>query len=209
MDDVLWPAQPDGLKEAWISYYRECEQIAAQLLRSFASILALTEDHFEPFISDHMSAMRALNYPAQSEGNVPPEGSMRCSAHSDYGTFTLLRQDGVGGLQLDISGQNEWVDVISDHNDFIVNLGNTMKLWTNDRFKSTRHRVVNPRTESEAQRRQSIAFFHNLNGDARIETFPSCKEEDGTSKYEPILFNDFLNDLHRGSQTNFVEEEKE
>ena len=114
--------------------------------------------------------------------------------------------DGVGGLQLDVSGENEWVDVISDHYDFIVNLGNTMKLWTNDRFKSTRHRVVNPRTESEARRRQSIAFFHNLNGDALIETIPSCREEDGTSKYEPILFIDFLNFLHHGSQTNYDEE---
>jgi len=202
LDAVRWPAEPLGLKESWTSYYRECEQIAAQLLRSFASILNLTAGHFEPFISDHMSAIRALNYPPQSEGTEPPEGSMRCSAHSDYGTFTLLRQDGVGGLQLDVSGHDEWVDVISDHYDFIVNLGNTMKLWTNDRFKSTRHRVVNPRTAKERERRQSIAFFHNLNGDALIETIPSCTAEDGTSKYQPILFRDFLNSLHRGSQTN-------
>jgi len=202
-DAVLWPAEPLGLRESWTSYYRECEQIAAQLLRSFASILNLTAGHFEPFISDHMSAIRALNYPPQREGVAPPEGSMRCSAHSDYGTFTLLRQDGVGGLQLDVSGHGEWVDVISDHYDFIVNLGNTMKLWTNDRFKSTRHRVVNPRSAKERQRRQSIAFFHNLNGDALIETFPSCTAEDGTSKYAPIRFIEFLNSLHHGSQTNY------
>lgn len=206
MDGVKWPAQPDGLKESWTAYYRECELIAAQLLRSFASILSLEEDHFVAFISDHMSALRALNYPAQPEGAEPPEGSMRCSAHSDYGTFTLLRQDGVGGLQLDVSGNDEWADVISDHYDFIVNLGNTMKLWTNDRFKSTRHRVVNPRNEHEAQRRQSIAFFHNLNGDALIETFPSCRDRGGGSKYEPILFLDFLNSLHHGSQTNYEAE---
>ena len=128
---------------------------------------------------------------------------MMMTAHSDYGTFTLLRQDGVGGLQLDIDGNDNWMDIISDQYDFIVNLGNTMKLWTNDRFKSTRHRVVNPRNLKEKQRRQSIAFFHNLNGNAKIETIPSCKYKNGTSKYPSIIFKDFLNYLHHGSQTNY------
>ena len=192
------------MKETWIAYYRECEIIAAQLLKSFANILDLDCEYFEKFIDDHMSAMRALNYPKQEINDSEiPLGSLRCSAHSDYGTFTLLRQDGVGGLQLDIDGNNNWMDVISDQYDFIVNLGNTMKLWTNDRFKSTRHRVVNPRNENEAKRRQSIAFFHNLNGNAKIETFPSCKHENGTTKYKPILFLDLLKDLHHGSQTNY------
>ena len=197
------------MKETWIAYYRECEKIASQLLNSFAIILELDDPlYFEQFIDDHMSAMRALNYPQQID-NQPPEGSLRCSAHSDYGTFTLLRQDGVGGLQLDIDGNDHWVDVISDEYDFIVNLGNTMKLWTNDRFRSTRHRVVNPRNLREAQRRQSIAFFHNLNANAKIETLPSCRYENGTSKYEPIMFKDFLDSLHHGSQTNYdINDEK-
>merc|ERR1712228_140054 len=199
LNDVLWPQHPIKMKNSWISYYRECELIAAELLKSFASILELKEDFFEPFIDDHMSAIRANSYPEQNENNRPQEGSFRCSAHSDYGTFTLLRQDGVGGLQLDIGSNDNWVDVVADHYDFIVNLGNAMKLWTNDRFKSTRHRVVNPRNENEAQRRQSIAFFHNLNGDAMIETIDSCKDENGKSKYEPIMFLDFLR-----AQTNYV-----
>lgn len=191
------------MKEAWIAYYRECEKIASQLLKSFATILELDSPlYFEQFIDDHMSAMRALNYPQQID-NEPPEGSLRCSPHSDYGTFTLLRQDGVGGLQLDQNGNESWVDVISDHYDFIVNLGNTMKLWTNDKFKSTRHRVVNPRNLKEKQRRQSIAFFHNLNGNALIETIPSCKDNNNSTKYDPIYFKDFLDSLHHGSQTNY------
>eukprot|EP00487_Bulimina_marginata_P005932 TRINITY_DN24738_c0_g1_i1.p1 TRINITY_DN24738_c0_g1~~TRINITY_DN24738_c0_g1_i1.p1 ORF type:complete len:100 (+),score=6.89 TRINITY_DN24738_c0_g1_i1:38-301(+) len=78
-----------------------------------------------------------------------------------------------------------------------------MKIWSNDRFKSTRHRVVNPRNDQEAQRRQSIAFFHNLNGNARIETFESCKYQNGSSNYEPVMFQDLLNKLHHGSQTNY------
>eukprot|EP00483_Globobulimina_turgida_P006242 UN06252 len=121
--------------------------------------------------------------------------SWRCSSHSDYGTFTLLRQDGVGGLQVEVSTA-EWMDVSSDEYDFIVNLGNTMKQWTNDRFKSTRHRVVVPRNEYEAQRRQSIAFFHNPNGNATIQTLKSCLNASGAaSNYEPIKFLDLLTQL--------------
>jgi isopenicillin N synthase-like dioxygenase len=150
--------------------------------------------------------MRALNYPPQSEAQPPPKGSLRCSAHSDYGTLTLLRQDGVGGLQLDVDGRGTWADVVSDEYDFIVNIGNTLKLWTNDKFKSTRHRVVNGRNDRERGRRQSIAFFHNPNGDAKIETIASCRDEEGGSRYQPVVFRDFLNELHHGSQTNYERE---
>eukprot|EP01083_Nonionella_stella_P262446 892425_1 len=92
------------------------------------------ENYFDSYINDHMSAIRALNYPSiELEEAMKDDNSWRCSAHSDYGTFTLLRQDGVGGLQVEVN-KNKWMDVVSDQYDFIVNLGNTMKQWTNDRF---------------------------------------------------------------------------
>eukprot|EP01084_Bolivina_argentea_P063715 116271_1 len=184
LQDVRWPTEPAGMKDAWVKYYRGCEGIARQLLKSMAIILKLDEDYFESFIDDHMAAIRALNYPSLDTDELSDENTWRCSAHSDYGTFTLLRQDAVGGLQVELN-EDEWVDVISDRYDFIVNLGNTMKQWTNDRFKSTRHRVVKPRDAEEAARRQSIAFFHNPNGNAMIQTLPTCASSDGTSNYEP------------------------
>eukprot|EP01083_Nonionella_stella_P023790 65792_1 len=198
LKDVRWPPKPVEMKDVWVKYYRACEQIARQLLKSMAIALELEDPHyFDAFINDHMSAIRALNYPAIDLEEALSEkyvNTWRCSAHSDYGTFTLLRQDGVGGLQVEIN-EHEWVDVTSDKYDFIVNLGNTMKQWTNDRFKSTRHRVVKPRNVHETARRQSIAFFHNPNGNALIQTLPSCTFSNGTVKYEPILFLDLLTQL--------------
>ena len=110
-----------------------------------------------------------------------------------YGALTLLIQDHVGGLQIDL-GNNTWIDIISDHYDFVVNLGDLMKIWTNNRFKSTRHRVINPRNKKESQRRQSIAFFYHLNANALVETIPSCLIN-GTSNYEPIIFSDLWTKL--------------
>eukprot|EP01084_Bolivina_argentea_P090653 163314_1 len=203
LNNVLWPKEPLRLKDSYIIYYRECELIASQLLKSFANILELDDiDYFEQFLDDHMSALRTLNYPSQNveNNNNNNNNSFRCSAHTDYGTFTLLRQDCVGGLQVELN--NEWVDVMSDSYDFIVNLGDLMKRWTNDRFKSTRHRVVNPRNEDEAKRRQSIAFFHNLNANALVETIPSCLDQNGKSKYEIILFEEFLRSKHDPTVTS-------
>ena len=144
---VKWPKYPKNLSNSWTNYYRECENLASNLLSSMANVLDLPKNWFEDKIYDHMSALRALNYPTQSNNNNINEiSSLRCSPHSDYGTLTLLRQDGVGGLQ--VEGKNgEWLDIISDYYDFIVNLGDLMERWTNKKFKSTRHRVVNPKGE--------------------------------------------------------------
>jgi isopenicillin N synthase-like dioxygenase len=66
--------------------------------------------------------------------------------------------------------------------------------------------MVNGRNDRERRRRQSIAFFHNPNGDAKIETIASCRDEEGGSRYQPVVFRDFLNELHHGSQTNYERE---
>ncbi|ETO28587.1 2OG-Fe(II) oxygenase family protein [Reticulomyxa filosa] len=98
--------------------------------------------------------------------------------------------------------QGAWKDVISDHYDFVVNVGDLMQRWTNDRFKSTRHRVVNSPTFDKYNRRQSMAFFGNPNANAVISTFDSCLQN-GKSKYEPITFLQFLQSKHHSTQTHY------
>ena len=162
--NVRWPEYPLNLNTSWIKYYRECEKLAASLLSSMANVLELPFDFFEDKIDDHMAALRALNYPVLELGDRHnnEERSLRCSPHSDYGALTLLRQDGVGGLQ--VEGKNgEWLDVISDHYDFIVNLGDLMARWTNDRFKSTRHRVVNPKESTKVELYNIWFHSHKVN----------------------------------------------
>lgn len=186
--NVLWPQLPTNFKAALTNYYRQLEILAAGLLESIAITLKLTQDFFKNKINDHMSALRLVNYPALNESLVTAT-ALRCSPHSDYGTLTLLKQNDIGGLQ--VNKNQKWYNVISDYNDFIMNLGDLMQRWTNDKFRSTRHRVVN-----KSARRQSIAFFHNLNANAIVETIPSCLT-DGTTAYPPIKFSDYLYSKHR------------
>ena len=173
-----WPAALPQLKIAWERYFREMSALAERLLRLMADGLQLPTHHFDPLITRHTSAMRALNYPPR--GEVLP-GQFGASAHTDYGTLTILLTDPTqGGLQ--VEGHDcRWHGVQPAHGALVVNLGDAMARWTNDRWRSTMHRVQVP-----AGRRQSIAFFHNANWDALIECLPTCLEGGEQPKYGPI-----------------------
>lgn len=172
-----WPEALPTLQPAWEKYFREMTDLAARLLRLMAVGLGLPENHFDPMIDRHTSAMRALNYPAIDHD----PGRLGASAHTDYGTLTILLADPVvGGLQLE-GNDGAWHDVDAVPRSFVVNLGDAMARWTNDRWRSTMHRVQVP-----TARRQSIAFFHNANWDAVIECLPTCLPPNEFPKYAPI-----------------------
>jgi isopenicillin N synthase-like dioxygenase len=175
----VWPVGTvPSLQPAWETYFRSLSDLAARLLRLMAIGLQLPAHHFDPMINRHTSAMRALNYPPHTD--VAP-GQLGASAHTDYGTLTILLADPVqGGLQV-TDDDGHWHDVAATPGSFVVNLGDAMARWTNDRWRSTMHRVLVPQG-----RRQSIAFFHNANWDASIECLPTCLDGGERPKYEPI-----------------------
>lgn len=198
-DPARWPKEPENMGAVVTKYYREMEKIVANLLRAVAKLLDVDPDFFEDKIDDHISAIRLLNYPHQEQ--IPEAGVTRCSPHTDYGTFTVLRQDAVGGLQVEkehMSG--EWIDVKTNFYDFSVNIGDLMRRWTNNRFRSTRHQVANfPSPGAASNRRQTLVFFHNLNPDALVKTIASCVK-DGKSLYKPIKFLDYIESKHHATQ---------
>lgn len=174
----LWPTTLPDFRPAWEVYFREMSHLAARLLAIMAVGLDLPSDHFAPLIDRHTSAMRALNYPVPAA--VSPD-QLGAGAHTDYGTLTILLADPVqGGLQVQ-DGDGAWQPVDPLPGAFVVNLGDAMARWTNDRWRSTLHRVVVP-----TARRQSIAFFHNANWDALIECLPTCQSLDDPPRYGPI-----------------------
>lgn len=188
---TIWPAEPEGFKLAWLAYYAAMEDLAARIMRVFAVALDLPENHFDPMIDSPISALRALNYP---HTDTPPQpGQLRAGAHTDYGSLTvLLPQPGSGGLQI-FAPDVTWRDVPSVDGAFIVNIGDLMARWTNDRWVSTLHRVVNPPLSgSGSTRRQSLAFFHQPNWDQEITCIPSCLAEGERPKYEPVRSGPYL-----------------
>ena len=185
--DTIWPSAPAGFKPAWQNYYQAMEDLASRIMVLFAAALDLKDDYFASFIDHPISALRALNYPEQRV--APQTGQLRAGAHSDYGSLTiLLPQAGSKGLQIERPDKS-WMDVPPVPGAFIINIGDLMARWTNDRWVSTVHRVANPTNPEEARaRRQSFAFFHQPNWFAEIVSLIPGE----APKYEPVLSGPYL-----------------
>ena len=163
----LWPDGLPAFKAAWLGYYHAMESLGTNIMALLAVALKLDEDYFVRFHSHHISALRGINYPASKHG------TQRAGAHSDYGTVTILKADPeVGGLEVQ-TPDGEWLRAPQTSDGFIVNIGDLMAHWTNNRWVSTLHRVVAP-NGGPVPRRQSIAYFMNPNYDAKIQTLPNC-----------------------------------
>ena len=187
----LWPALPVELRGALISYFNALTVLGTQVLRLFAAALELPHDFFERFHAHPMCALRCINYPASVEPLLP--GQKGAGEHSDYGSITILKSDpDVPGLEIRLpSGRWAKAPLVKDA--FIVNIGDMMARWTNGRWVSTLHRVIQPGpTKSGARRRQSAAFFHNTSFDAKIECIPTCLKPGEKPKYEPVRAGQYL-----------------
>ncbi|MGD9881032.1 MAG: isopenicillin N synthase family dioxygenase [Reyranella sp.] len=195
----LWPEQPAGLRPAYERYFRVMSGLAADLMQLFALALDLPQDHFAGSIDRHISRLRVRNYPAPREAPAP--GQLRAGAHSDYGSLTILKtEDRPGGLQ--VQGRNgEWLDVPHRPGCFVVNIGDMMARWTNDRWVSTLHRVVNPPPDRAAEsRRQSLVFFHNPNYDAVVSCLPGCATDANPPRYPPTTSGGHLREKFLSTQ---------
>jgi isopenicillin N synthase-like dioxygenase len=190
-----WPADPVQFQAVYSNYYSAMENLAAHLMRLFALALKLPENYFDHRINRHRSALRALNYPEQRP--APQPGSIRAGEHTDYGSVTILLQDNVGGLQVK-DRQGNWINAKPIPGTFVINLGDLMQRWSNDEFISTLHRVINlPDHNAEiSPRRQSIAFFHNINAEETIQCLETCKKPGESPKYPPIGAWDLLIEKH-------------
>ena len=178
----IWPDpdQAPGFKEAFETYYAVMEELAVRLMRLMALALGLDEHWFDDKIADHITNLTVNHYPALDRPALP--GQLRRGAHSDWGSLTILYHDGEPGLQI-MSPEGDWEDVQVVPGSFVVNLGDLMAAWTNDRWVSTLHRVVVP--EGDLGDRISIAFFHQPTYDARIECIPTCTSPDDPPRHEP------------------------
>jgi isopenicillin N synthase-like dioxygenase len=185
-----WPERPAALRAAYTRYYLRMGVLAADLMRLSALALGLPETYFDDKIDRHISRLNIRLYPQQKIAPLP--GQLRAAAHTDYGTVTILKPgDTVGGLQV-ADRDGNWHDVPMIPGSFVINQGDLMARWTNDRWLSTLHRVANPPAEARGgSRRLSIVFFHHPNYDAIVSCLPTCVEPGVTPAYEPITVSDY------------------
>ncbi len=197
-------------------YFSAMENLAKILFRGLAMALKLDDTSWflqeGRFDDGHQCALRILNYPeleyVQTDASAV---HIRAGEHTDYGAMTILKSGGPG-LQLQLSKDREsstWIDVPHLEDSFIINLGDLMQRWTNDKWTSTLHRVVatpdnnaGDRTGDglfKSARRQSIAFFVNMNGNTTVMPLETCVDETHPSKYKPIKASEHLIQRHNQS----------
>ena len=175
--------------------------MADRLTRLFGIALGLGPGWFAPFTDVSTDVLRVNHYQtAPGDAAILP-GQLGMGEHTDYGILTVLYGDRVPGLQiLDPSGQ--WVDVVPQEGALLVNLGDLTAQWTNDRWKSTLHRVLPPARDPERiNTRRSVAFFHDGNADAVIECLPTCTDAQHPPKYAPVIAGEHLRAKILGPKT--------
>ena len=179
----LWPSTPSGFRRIWEAYYRQMDSLAFELMQLFATALGLDKHWFDALVDRPISNLFANHYPPLT--CEPEPGQIRVGEHTDYGSLTLLYQsDAVGGLEVFLD--DAWCPIDPIPGSFVVNIGDLMARWSNDRWISTLHRVQNPTIGGAASRRISFPFFCQPNYDAAIETLPTCREPGGASRYATI-----------------------
>ena len=190
-DANQWPAHPAGLRTIWMAYFDAVSELASTMMRIFAIALALPGDYFVEKTNAPQTFMRAINYPDQSV--LPEAGQLRAGAHTDYGTLTiLLSENKPGGLQVRAKS-GDWLGVQAVDGSFVINIGDMMQAWTNDKWNSTLHRVGNPpRDANGSTRRQSLVFFHNPNPDAIIAPLATCVDATHPPRYASMLASEHL-----------------
>ncbi len=182
----LWTESPPNFRTIINRYFQQMEILSTDLMRLFAIALGLPESFFDAKVDKHGSHLILINYPEQPQPPLP--GQLRASPHTDFGTLTIVYQDRVeGGLQI-LDKQDEWVDVGYVPGAFVINIGDLMARWTNDRWTSTLHRVVNPPADiATTSRRQSFAYFHQPNYNIQIECLEGCSHDGYPARYLPII----------------------
>jgi len=173
-----WPKDPLPEMQILMDRYLDTlRALAERLTEAFALSLGLPQHYFQRAVSAPCINLRVNHYPPRLDG----EG-IGCGAHSDYGLFTILAQDLVGGLQVRNS-VGDWVAATPLEGSFVINIGDMMQRWTNNIYSSTVHRVVD--ATGGRSRRFSIPFFFNANREAQIECLPTCVSEDRPALFEP------------------------
>lgn len=180
--DNIWPDHSPRFRSLATTYYNTISALACDLMKISAVALELPETHFDDKMNHQMSTMRIVNYPEQKGPLLP--GQLRAAPHSDYAALTILHGENVpGSLQVQTRA-GEWIDVLFAPNSFVINIGDMMMRWTNDKWISTMHRVVNPPSDVGASsRRQSLVFFCSPNYETDLSCFPSCVGPGNPARY--------------------------
>ena len=173
--------------------YRAFEKSGKALLQAIAVYLKLDEHYFDDYIHNGNSILRAIHYPPITQ---EPKSAIRAEQHEDINLITLLVGASADGLEI-LTKQNEWVPVTSLPDQIVVNVGDMLQRFTNNKLKSTTHRVVNPPREKWHTSRFSIPFFLHPKGSMSLASLPSCIDANHPKAYPDATAGEYLDERLR------------
>ena len=179
-----------GFNETLFKAYRAFEKSGEALLQAIALYLGLDENYFDDFVEEGNSIVRAIHYPPITS---EPKSAIRAEQHEDINLITLLVGASADGLQI-LTKNNEWVGVTSLPDQIVVNVGDMLQRLTNNKLKSTTHRVVNPPRDHWHTSRFSIPFFLHPKSSMSLAALDSCIDEGHKKAYEDITAGEYLDE---------------
>ena len=168
--------------------FKALEKTAIYVLRAISLYLELDEDHFDKYVKKGNSILRPIHYPPIK---TKPKGAERAAAHGDINLITLLMGAHGKGLQV-LTNNGEWIDAIAEKDEIVINVGDMLSRYTNNKLKSTIHKVINPPKDQWKKSRYSIPFFLHPIGNMKLNVLDSCIDEENPKKFEDISAHDFL-----------------
>ncbi|MDB5275586.1 MAG: isopenicillin synthase family oxygenase [Ferruginibacter sp.] len=183
----------DGFNEIFEKAYRAFEKSGGALLQAISLYLGLEEFYFEPFIKNGNSILRAIHYPPITE---EPKSAIRAEQHEDINLITLLVGASADGLEI-LNRQNKWIPVTSLPDQIVVNVGDMLQRFTNNKLRSTTHRVVNPSRELWHTSRFSIPFFLHPVSAMSLRCLDKCVDKENPKAYDDITAGEYLDERLR------------
>lgn len=173
--------------------YQRLEETGKHMLRAIAIYLGLDEFYFDDKIHNGNSILRAIHYPPITN---EPKSAVRAAEHEDINLITLLMGASAEGLEV-LNKQNQWVGITALPDQLVVNVGDMLQRLTNNKLKSTTHRVVNPPREKWGTSRFSIPFFLHPKSNMKLDCLPSCVTTENPLHYAPITAGEYLDERLR------------
>lgn len=178
----------EKFNETGMQAYKMLEKTGIYVLRALALYIGLDEYYFDHWASNGNSILRPIHYPPITE---EPKGAVRAGAHGDINLITLLMGASAGGLQV-LRKDGEWIDAIPNEDELVINVGDMLERLTNNKLRSTIHRVVNPPKEQWHTPRYSIPFFMHPRSDMKLNCLEECIDENHPKAFEDITAGEFL-----------------
>jgi isopenicillin N synthase-like dioxygenase len=176
--------------------YQRLETNGKHLLRAIATYLDLPVNYFDEYVHNGNSILRGIHYFPIEDPDSLPADAVRAGAHEDINLITLLIGASADGLQV-LTRSNEWLPIKAGHTDIVVNVGDMLQRLTNNKLRSTTHRVVNPPPELMKTSRFSVPFFLHPRATMNLACLDSCIDSEHPKAYEDMTAGEYLDERLR------------